>query len=123
VQELPPPPTVTLTVSKFGSADKSGAAHISGTVTCSSTDNNGRVSDVFGSLRQTVGRIFIDGFFDSDVGARCDGTVNTWQAVVDGTNGKFSGGKAASITMSTGCNDGGCGGAFLEKTIQLRRNG
>jgi len=120
VRETPPPPTVTATVAKVGTVDKSGAAHISGTITCSSTDNSGNVSDVFGSLRQTVGRIFIDGTFDAVIDAPCDGTVTAWQAVVVGTNGKFSGGKAANITTAFGCNDNGCNQAYLETTIQLR---
>ncbi len=123
VRQAAPPPTTTVTVNKTGSVDKSGNAHISGTATCTSVDGSGKLLDVSGSLRQTVGRFFIDGFFDTFLGVPCDGTVNQWQAVVTGTNGKFAGGKAANITMSLGCTEGGCTQSQVETTIQLRRNG
>jgi hypothetical protein len=123
VSEVAPPPTVSVTVNKFGSVDKSGNALISGTVTCASTDGSGNVVDVSGTLRQTIGRIFIDGFFDTPSGAPCDNSTNAWQAVATGNNGKFAGGKAANVTVAVGCTLGGCTQSFVQATVQLRRNG
>src|SRR5712691_1988781 len=98
-----PAPTITVTINPRGTVDKTGNANISGTVTCSSTDGSGIVFDVFGSLRQTVGRIFVDGSFDELLFSACDGTPVNWTALVFGFNGKFAGGKAAIVAIGFGC--------------------
>ena len=116
-----PPPNVSLTVDPRGTVDKFGNANISGTVTCTSTDGSGQVFDIFGSLRQTVGRVFIDGSFDTFTGSTCNGTAVSWSAIVIGTNGKFAGGKAATVAVGFGCTDGGCSEGFVQSTIQLSK--
>jgi hypothetical protein len=62
--EIPPPPTVDITVNRFGKFNaRTGVATISGTYTCT----NGDFIDVFVDARQNVGRFSIlgsGGFFD-----------------------------------------------------------
>jgi hypothetical protein len=120
VSQAIPAPTITLTVDPRGTVDKTGSANISGTVTCTSTDGSGTLVDVFGSLRQTVGRIFVDGFFDEFVFSSCDGTPVNWTAFVFGSNGKFAGGKAATVAIGFGCTDS-CSEGFAQATIQLSK--
>ena len=116
------PPTLDVTIDSFGSADKQGVAHIAGTVTCSSDDGQGTVFDVFGELRQRVGRATIVGQFDVGLFTPCDGTTQSWSADVVPFNGQFAGGRTASITGAFGCGTDQCNTSFLETTIQLRRN-
>jgi hypothetical protein len=113
-----PAPTVALTVDSRGTVDKQGVAHISGTVTCTSEDGSGSVLGVIGSMQQRVGRFFINGSFSSFGGASCDGTTTPWAADVPGDNGRFSGGKAATVSMTLACTSS-CTGASAEATIQL----
>jgi hypothetical protein len=120
VREAVPPPDVQLAVDKFGTADRFGGVRISGTVTCTSTDGTGQVVEVFGDIRQRVGRIFITGFFDEGLSVPCDGTPQRWQAFAFSDNGIFAGGKAATLTIGVGCTDF-CNEGFTEATIQLRR--
>lgn len=120
VSQTIPAPTITLTVNPRGTVDKAGNANISGTVTCTSTNGSGTLFDVSGSLRQTIGRIFVDGFFDTSVFSACDGTSVPWTAFVTGSNGKFAGGKAATVAVGFGCTDS-CSNAFVQATIQLSK--
>lgn len=117
----PPPPTVAVTIDPRGTADKAGVAHISGTVTCTSEDPEGFLFDVSGSMRQTVGRLFIDGSFFSDQFTPCDGATRPWSADVIG-NGKFAGGKAATVAFAFGCDNFSCGEGYAEATVQLSRS-
>ena len=120
VGEAAPPPEVTLTVDPKGSVDKQGAALITGTASCTSTDGSGILFDIFGQVRQRVGRIFITGFFDTFLDLPCDGTTIQWEAFVVADNGLFAGGKAATVAIATACTDF-CSEAFLEATVQLRK--
>jgi hypothetical protein len=115
------PPELTLTVDPKGSVDKAGVAHITGTATCTSSDGSGIIFDVFGQVRQRVGRIFITGFFDTFIDAPCDGSTVHWDAFVVADNGLFAGGKGATVALTFGCTDF-CSEAFVEATVQLRRN-
>jgi hypothetical protein len=116
------PPDLTLTVNPKGTVDKHGVAHIAGTASCTSTDGSGIIIDVFGTVRQRIGRIFISGFFDTFIEAPCDGTTIAWDAFVAADNGLFAGGKAATVAITTGCTDF-CSDAFVEATVQLRKGG
>ena len=119
VGEAAPPPDVTLTVDPKGSVDKQGAALITGTASCTSIDGSGILLDVFGQVRQRVGRVFITGFFDTFLDLPCDGATIHWEAfVVADENGLFAGGKAATVAIATGCTDF-CSDAFVEATVQL----
>lgn len=116
--EVPPPPEVSLTVNKSGRFDsKTGAAIISGTVTCTNGPADFSFIDV--SVRQVVGRFFIDGF-GSVEGFTCDGTTQPWSAEVLGQNGIFKGGKALSVTFAFACGPFLCGEAFEEHIVQLK---
>jgi hypothetical protein len=116
----PPPPTIDVTIDPRGTADKAGVAHISGTVTCTSDEDEAFLFEVAGDMRQTVGRFFIDGFFFSEQFTPCDGVVRTWTADVFG-NGKFSGGRAATVAFAFGCGSFSCGDGYVEATVQLTR--
>ena len=86
-----------MTVDRRGTVDKTGVAHISGTVTCSSGDVNAILFDVFGEVRQRDRPVFITGFFDAFLETPCDGSTQPWDAFVFADNGLFAGGKAATI--------------------------
>jgi hypothetical protein len=121
ITEAEPAPELSLTIDK-GIVDRSGVVHLSGTVTCSSESGDPIDIEVFGDIRQRVGRIFIDGSFGTFFEAECDGSTTVWQADAFGNNGVFAGGNAATIAIAFGCTDA-CGEAFTEATLQLRRGG
>ena len=120
VEQAVPPPEISLTIDPRGTVDKSGVAHISGTVSCTSEDDSGVLAEVFGDVSQKVGRVIIRGFFDSFLDAPCDGTTIEWEASVFADNGVFAGGKAATVAIAFGCTDF-CSEQFAEATIQLRK--
>jgi hypothetical protein len=115
--EAPPPPTVDITVNRFGTVNaRTGVATISGTYTCT----NGDFIDVFVDARQNVGRFAIlgsGGFFDFGT---CDGAPHTWAADVFPQNGKFAGGKTLTLNFATSCGIFECGFGFVEQKVQLR---
>jgi hypothetical protein len=118
VEEIPPPPDVSITVNKSGRFDsKTGAAIISGTVTCSDAPVEFSFIDVF--VRQAVGRIFIDGYGFIE-GFTCDGTSQPWSAEVFGSNGVFRGGKSLTATFAVACGEFLCGEAYQEFVVQLK---
>ena len=116
VEEIPPPPTVDVTVDPVGHFTKSGSAIISGTVTCTGEAD---FSFIEVSVRQTVGRIFINGFGGTDF--VCDGGTNDWSVEVFGDNGTFKGGRTASVTIATSCGVFDCGSDFEETIVKLRK--
>jgi len=115
--EVPPPPTLDLTVNRFGSFNsRTGTATISGTYTCT----DGDFIDVFVDARQRVGRLFIFGsgsFFDFGT---CDGTPHSWSAEIFPQNGLFKGGKTLTLNFSQTCGTFECAFGFVEQTVQLR---
>jgi len=118
--EIPPPPTVDITVNRYGKVNaRTGVATISGTYTCT----NGDFIDVFVDARQNVGRFTILGsgsFFDSGT---CDGAPHTWAADVFPQNGKFKGGKALTLNFAASCGLFECSFGYAEQTVQLRGGG
>jgi hypothetical protein len=115
---IPPPPTVDITVSRFGAVNpKTGVATISGTYTCS----DGDFIDVVVEARQEIGSKFVilgdGGFFESGT---CDGAPHDWSAQVFPQSGKFAGGKTMTLTFSTSCGPFECGFGFDEQTVVLR---
>ena len=118
VAELPPPPEVHVTLDKSGRFNsKTGSATISGSVTCTGGPVDFSFIDI--SVRQAVGRIFIDGF-GSIEGFTCDGTAQRWSAEVFGQNGIFRGGKALTVSFAVACGPFLCGLDFQERVVQLR---
>lgn len=118
VDERPPPPVVELTVNPTGSVNaKTGVATVRGTITCTgSADFLG----VDGSVRQTVGRFTISGYFYLEDSPACDGEAHAWSATVYPENGKFAGGKAKVEAFAYACWFE-CGDASVTTTIRLRR--
>lgn len=122
VLEAVPPPDIELTIDRSATVNRQGVVRLTGTVTCTSDDGSGEVVEIFGDLRQRVGRILISGFFGTFVGTPCDGSTNPWEVFVVGDNGIFAGGKAATVAIGVGCTDF-CSEAFVEATVQLKRSG
>jgi hypothetical protein len=114
----PPPPSVDFTVDPIGTVDqRTGVATLTGTFTCSDAD----FLDVSGELRQPVGRFTIFGPFGFFVdGSSCDGTPQPWTAEVTPVNGKFTGGKSATVTFTFACGPFECAEGFFEHTVRLR---
>jgi hypothetical protein len=109
-------PDVALTVDPIGHFHaRSGTATVSGTASCSGAD----FASVSGTLRQSVGRFVIDGFFF--LGIPCDGTTHTWTADVVAQGGKFAGGKASVEAGVFACGLAGCDQAFVQQPVRLTR--
>lgn len=119
VAEAPPPPTVDVTVDRVGHVNqKAGTATLTGTFTCTDAD----FLDLFGELKQAVGRFVVHGSFGFFAdGTDCDGTPHPWSATVTPDNGKFAGGKAAAVTFTFACGAFDCAESFTEHTVMLRR--
>ena len=118
VAEIPPPPEVDVTVNKTGKFNSAtGSATISGTVTC--TGGPADFSFIEVSVRQAVGRFYVDGFGFIE-GFTCDGTTQPWSAEVFGFNGTFKGGKALTVSFAVACGEFLCGVDFEERVVQLK---
>ncbi len=116
-QEAPPPPSIDISVNKYGTVNsRTGIATLSGTYSCT----NGDFIDVFGDVRQAVGRFSIQGYFEFFDFGTCDGTTYAWTALVYPSNGKFAGGKAATVTFGFACGVFECRDSYVEQTVQLR---
>ena len=122
IYPAPPPPEVAVTIDPRGTVDKANVAHLSGTVTCTSEDPEAILFDVSGMLRQKVGRGSVEGFFGAEQLTPCDGSTRPWGAEVFG-NGKFAGGKGATVAFAFGCDALSCGEGYAEATVQLSRSG
>ena len=114
----PPPPTVDITVSRFGKVNgRTGVATISGTYTCT----NGAFIDTFVNARQNVGvRASILGFGGFFEVGTCDGALHPWSADVFPESGKFAGGKTITLTFAFACGSFQCADGFVEQTVLLR---
>jgi hypothetical protein len=121
VTEAAPPPTIEVTLPRFGTVDRSDLVRLAGTVTCTSADDTGILFELFGDISQKVGRLTIRGFFFTELGFDCDGTTHAWEAFAEGENGVFRGGKAATIAFAFGCNDDLCSEGYAESVVQLKR--
>jgi hypothetical protein len=119
VQESPPPLDITLLINGQGSFDpQTGAATIGGTVTC---NTGASFTEVFGTLRQKVGRDFITGSF-SFTPDPCSPPHISWSATVIG-DGVFAGGKVTVEGSTNACDDFSCDSDSVNTTIQLKGQG
>jgi hypothetical protein len=121
VDQLPPPPDVSMTIDATGTATKQGGVWVSGTVTCSGGGDTAAVVELDGNVKQRVGRLLISSDFFSGQSIPCDGATYPWRAFAPPTNGLFSGGKSITATISFGCNNFGCNSAFASATVKLNR--
>ena len=121
VRDVVAPPVIDVSVDPVASVDRFGAATITGTVTCTAPDGQGVVFEVDGSVRQRVGRGFVDANFFVPLGIPCDGTTVPWSALAVPDGGKFAGGKAATVAFSFGCGTDQCSGGFVESTVQMKK--
>lgn len=117
ITEAPPAPTLTLTVDPVGKFNsKTGVATITGTYVCTDAES----LEAFLTVRQDVGRFAVLGdgaFFETGT---CDGQTHAWFAEVIPFNGKFGGGKAATITVALACGQFQCTDGYIEQTVMLR---
>src|SRR5512138_3896045 len=117
ISEIVSPTMDTFTVNRYGTVNtRTGVATISGTYSCNHAD----FIDVLVDARQPVGRFTILGsgeFFDFST---CDGAIHQWAAQVFPTNGKFAGGKTATITVGYACGALDCAFGYVEQKVQLR---
>jgi uncharacterized protein DUF6299 len=118
VRDMPPPPELELTIDQVGSFNRSGAATVRGTVTCTGGDE---FSKTFIDLQasQLVGRFQINGYGFATFA--CDGATHAWAGEVFSDSGKFGGGKASVRAFGFVCTESGCDEQELTATITLRR--
>jgi len=115
--DIPPPPTVDIALSRFGRFDAhTGIATVSGTYTCT----NGNFLDVFVEANQRVGRGSVLGFGSFFESGTCDGEPHAWAVDLFPQNGRFAGGKTMTVTFTFACGAFECSDGFFEQTIQLR---
>lgn len=114
IDEIPPPPVIDVTVNPRGTFTRTGSALISGSVTCTGEAEFAFI-DVQAS--QAVGRFTVRGF--GGMGVTCDGVKRPWTVEVIGDNGRFSGGKAATITFAVACGVFECSEDFEERLVHL----
>lgn len=124
VDLAPPPPTIDLTVDARGSATKSGAAVISGTIACTGL-NEITVEDTTGGMisvvaSQRLGRVVIRGDGSGFEGP-CVSTPTAWSVEVVSANGKFGGGSAQVDVFATGCGPIDCTEVSVSRTVRLTR--
>jgi hypothetical protein len=114
VVNAPPPPDLSVTVDPVGSFNShTGVATISGSVTCTGGD----FVDLETDLRQSVGRVVITGIGFAEL--PCDGTQR-WSIDVAGDNGRFGGGKVATVDISFACGAVFCTDGFTTQTVSLK---
>jgi hypothetical protein len=114
VDNAPPPPDLSVTVDPVGSFNShTGVATIKGSVTCTGGDFVFLESD----LRQNVGRVTITGSGFAEL--PCDGTYR-WSIDVFGDNGRFGGGKVATVDFSFACGAVFCSEGFTTQTVSLK---
>jgi len=114
VDNAPPPPDLSVTVDPVGSFNShTGVATISGSVTCTGGD----FVDLQTDLRQKVGRVAITGSGFTEL--PCDGTYR-WSIDILGQNGRFGGGKVATVEFSFACGAVFCSQGFTTQTVALK---
>jgi hypothetical protein len=111
---LPPPLELGVTIDPVGSVvPRTGVATIHGTVTCSRP----AFVDLFGELRQRIGRFLIRGFFEDFL--ECSGET-PWSATVTGENGLFVPGRAQAFVFAFAFDPATGEEAFAEASATVR---
>jgi hypothetical protein len=117
VDVAPPPPVVDTSVDSKATVDKSGTAWVTGSYTCTNGDN----IEIDGELHQSVGRVTISGYGGIFDEGTCNGTPHAFSMPITGDNGKFAGGRAASIMFSYACGAFECADGYAEQVIHLSK--
>jgi hypothetical protein len=115
VDVAPPPPTIDVTINGTGTFTAYGVVTVGGSVTCENAETPGL--DV--AVTQRVGRFLIRGFGFAE-GIQCDGTAQSWQAIVSGETGKFGGGQVTVDAFASACGVFSCAQDFETRTVRLR---
>lgn len=115
VAAAPPPPSVGVTVDARAKVDKTGVAWVTGSYTCTDAAD----IELDGELHQSVGRFTVNGYGGIYEQGTCDGSVRPFTMPIQGDNGKFAGGKAASIVFTFACGAFECADGYAEQRIQL----
>lgn len=119
VTEAPPAPTVDVTVYPRAKVTRDGTALISGTYSCTDAD----FIFIDGQLKQQVGRFTVSGWGGFGAEGTCDGARHDFTMPIQGENGTFAGGKAASITFTFACGAFECAEGYAEQTVMLSKGG
>jgi hypothetical protein len=111
--DLGAPLEITVSLNSTASVNKkTGTAMVGGTVTCS----NPAEVDVYGQLRQKLGRGIIPGGFYTHVS--CDGET-PWSAIARSDQGAFGSGSAELLVDAYGCDQYTCGEDHPTTTVKL----
>lgn len=117
VTEAPPAPTVDLNVDPTAKVDRYGNVLVTGSYSCT----DGEFVEISAQLTQTVGRLKINGYGFTFEEGTCDGASHPFTMPIVGDNGKFAGGKAASISFAYACGAFECAEGYNEQTIRLSK--
>jgi hypothetical protein len=113
-----PPPTIDVTIDPLGYFNRTGAATISGTVTCT---GDIAISFIEVELTRAVGHFSITGWGEVE-GFVCDGTTQSWSLDLLPSNGKFKGGHAVAAAFAAACDaESRCDEDFEQTTVRLRK--
>ena len=113
----PPSPQIDISIDPVGTFDpRTGTATVSGVVDCS----NGNFVQIYGTIRQRVGRTFVTGDFSAFLEG-CSQDM-TWTATITG-NGLFRGGTATVSAYAYTCGPIECAEASESRNIRLRGQG
>lgn len=119
VRETPPALDITLLVdSQVSFEPHTGAATIGGTLTC---NTEAAFTEVFGTLRQRVGRHFITGTFHVWPG-QCSPPSLGWSTTVMG-DGLFRGGKVTLDVSANACDEVSCDSYSAGTTTRQMKRG
>jgi hypothetical protein len=111
--DVGPPLQITLSLDATALINKkTGTAMVGGTVTC----NNPAEVDVYGQLREKLGRGIIPGGFYTHVS--CDGET-LWSAIARSDQGAFGPGSAEILVDVYGCDQYLCGEDHATTTVKL----
>jgi hypothetical protein len=119
LEEGPPPPDVTVTVSPAGKVFKNGDAELNGTISCKNAD----FADLEGTLVQIWKRVKITGFFSNFARKHtCDGTPHAWTAAVRSDNGLYAVGKASVKISTLACGPIDCTVTRTKQAVMLQKS-
>ena len=114
--DIGPAPGIDLRVRSRTLLDGSGAAHLTGTYSCTGAND----FEMFGQLLEIVRRNLASGeFFNLFDPPRCNGHRHPWEGTVSPFTGEFAPGKAAAFISAFACNDVVCAIADLAQVVVL----
>jgi hypothetical protein len=116
-----PVPTADISVDPDAVLNADGSVTVTGTYSCTESDN----LSVFGGVDQTSRGTKVTGFTETFEEGTCDGTVHDWTLTVVPDEGSYKEVTASSSWFALGCIDDSayCSGAFVEQRLRLHAAG